>query len=207
MFTLQHQDVHENFIFSHETMPFSFDVFYIGLYRPLKGAIFLKCESQKFRRPLVFVDAHFHAHEGTKFVLQREKDLQQILHFIDVCYQTCNWCLLSDLNFRSSESSPDEFQQYFQKYGIIEHPSNDGNTHKIDENHRTKFDAKRKPSRTDRICHNATIDLQIDEYGVLNNSAAPDTAAGAWIDHKPVYEIFRIKHRNITTSTRFLISY
>jgi endonuclease/exonuclease/phosphatase family metal-dependent hydrolase len=207
IFALQRKDVDENFTFSHEIMPFHSKFLNLKLYRPWKGAIFLKCTSQRFCRPFVFIGAHFHAHEGVKYVQQRKNDLQQIIDFIKQKYRTYNWCLFGDLNFRTTGSSEDEFQQYFREYNIKEHPSTGENTFKIDKLHRTGFDQKRRPSRTDRICHNDTQDITIEEYGVVTNSAAPETAAGAGSDHKPVYEMFCISHRSSTTATPFLVSY
>ena len=147
MFMLQNKDVHENFTFSHKLMPFSFNFRNLTSNRPWKGAIFLKCESQKLRTPFVFVGAHFHAHEGPKNVKLRENDFEQIQTLLEKNYPKCDWCLFGDLNFRSSESIKDEFQPYFERYNIREYHSfegaNDGNTYKIDINHRNEFDNKK----------------------------------------------------------------
>jgi len=211
MFMLQHKDFDEIFKFSHETMQFSFNFLDRKSIRPWKGAIFLKCESQKLRTPFVFVGAHFHAHEGPKNVKLRQNDFDQIQSLLKAKYPKCDWCLFGDLNFRSSESIIDEFQLYFNKYNIIEYPyfqgAHDSNTYKIDINHRNQFDKHRTPSRTDRICHNNTENVRIIEYGIVRRSGDPNTPAGAGSDHYPVFEVFRILHGTRSLSSPFLISY
>jgi hypothetical protein len=212
MFILQHKNVHENFRFSHKLMPFSFDFRNVLSNRPWKGAVFLKCESRKFRTPFVFVGAHFHAHEGPKYVTLRENDFEQIQSFLQNNYSRCDWCLFGDLNFRSSETTTDEFQPYFTKYNITEssqfdEPNYGNNTYKVDVNHRNEFDKHRTASRTDRICHNKTDNVQILQYGIVKRSADPSTPAGAGSDHYPVFELFRILHRTRSLSSPFLISY
>lgn len=209
IFVLKNRDVSEHFTFSHKSMRFSLDSFDYQLYRPWKGAIFLKCDSQNFRHPMLLIGTHFHAHDGQKYVLQREKDLKQILGFIKVHYPKCDWCLFGDLNFRSSENSNDEFQPYFNKYNIKEYLYFEGargsNTYKIDMNHRNEFDKHRRPSRTDRICHNATSDIKIDQYAVVKRSGDADTPAGAGSDHYPVFEVFRIPHHATSPSAPFMV--
>jgi exonuclease III len=211
MFMLQHKNANENFTFSHNRMPFSFNFRDPTSIRPWKGAIFLKCESQKLRTPFVFVGAHFHAHEGPKNVKLRESDFEQIQTFLQKNYRKCDWCLFGDLNFRSSESLEDEFEPYFKKYNISEYPRfqgvHDANTYKIDVNHRNTFDKHRTPSRTDRICHNKTDNLQILQYGIVKRSGDPNTPAGAGSDHYPVFEVFRILNHTTSLSSPFLISY
>jgi hypothetical protein len=201
-FVLQRVSVDGKFTFLSETMPFSFDIQNPRLYRPLKGAIFVKCMSPQFCRPFVFIGAHFHANEGPKYVKQRERDLQQIVDRVRERYADCDWCLFGDLNLRRSGDLKDEFENYFKTRGIIEHPSADEDTFKVDPNRRTGFDGKRTRSRTDRVCHGSDRDIQVQEYGVVRKSAA-GPAAGAGSDHKPVYEIFRIAHRG----SPFLVSH
>jgi len=209
MFMLQNKNVRENFKFSKYLMPFSFK--FNMSTRPWKGAIFLKCESQKLRTPFVFVGTHFHAHEGPKNVKLRQNDFKEIQLLLKEKYPKCDWCLFGDLNFRSSESIRDEFQPYFKKYNIIEYPyfhgAHETNTYKIDINHRNEFDKHRTPSRTDRICHNKTDNVRIIEYGIVSRSGDPNTPAGAGSDHYPVFEVFRILHGTRSLSSPFLISY
>jgi len=211
MFMLQLKDVHENFTFSHHQMPFSFNFRDPTSIRPWKGAIFLKCESRKLRTPFIFVGAHFHAHEGPNNVKLRQNDFEQIQSLLKKKYPECDWCLFGDLNFRSSVSLRDEFQPYFKKYNIREHHpfegAGDANTYKIDINHRNAFDKHRTPSRTDRICHNKTDNVQILQYGIVKRSADPSTPAGAGSDHYPVFEVFRILNHTTSLSSPFLISY
>lgn len=197
MFMLQRRDVHEKFTFTHEVMPFSFSNGNLWSFRPWKGAVFLKCESRKFRRPFVFIGAHFHAHEGEKNVRLRQKDFEQIETHLRKYYADCDWSLFGDLNFRRAQNAPDEFQQYLQNHKVIEHNFSETtpNTYKVKVHHRKEFDDTRIPSRTDRILHNNTENIEIDEYGTVKTHDAPDTIAGAGSDHYPVFETFRIMHK------------
>lgn len=201
MFVLQHKKVCETFTFSHERMPFSFSIQNPLSYRPWKGAVFLKCNSQKFCRPFVFVGAHFHAHEGEKNVRLRQKDFEQIETHLRKYYADCDWSLFGDLNFRRAQNAPDEFQQYLQNHKVIEHNFSETtpNTYKVKVHHRKEFDDTRIPSRTDRILHNNTENIEIDEYGTVKTHDAPDTIAGAGSDHYPVFETFRIMHKPAAT--------
>lgn len=199
MFVLQHKKVCETFTFSHESMPFSFSIQNPLSYRPWKGAVFLKCNSQKFCRPFVFVGAHFHAHEGEKNVKLRQADFNQVQTFLCEYYTQCDWSLFGDLNFRSSANTPDEFQRYLDNKQAIEHDFGGSHTYKVDVRHRNQFDAARMRSRTDRVCHNNTADVEIDDYGIVKTPVARDTVAGAGSDHYPVFETFRIMHKPAAT--------
>jgi hypothetical protein len=195
LFMLQKRGITDVFELQHETMRFSM------IDRPWKGAIFMKCESKVFRRPFVFVGAHFHAHEGKCYEGRRKQDFSEIYTKLFHHYYDCDWALFGDLNFRNDSGGSDEFDPYFNVYKIREHEWNSGNTFKVDLKDAEKFDQKRIPSHTDRIVHNMRRDeedyeVRIDEYG----TADPQNTQAPHSDHKAVYECFEIMHGFQTAS-------
>ena len=205
LYVLQKKSVQTVFTLKHQTMCFSM------IKKPWKGAIFMKCESQDFIRPFVFVGVHFHAFEGVCHQIQRKQDFGNIFTKLFTDYWDCNWALCGDFNFRktSAKALEDEFTPYSRQYKIKEHAWSYGNTYKVDSKNEQDFDTKRIASRTDRIIHNKNKDKQnrevcIEEYGIATpyqNSPANHS------DHKAVYECFKIMHNKLQQNNWYIFEH
>ena len=203
----------ELFIFKSDTMKTSLDCegecVSFDLIRPWKGAIFVRCNSEVFEHPFVFVGAHFLAHEGAIHIQQRQQNFKKIWDILETKYAKCDWSLFGDLNFRRDEFGVDEFPKKYPQYDVREGVSSQtycvlseahdmynekDNTFKVEPTNHDLFQPLRTPSRTDRILHNKNRAITISEYNIVKDRQT-HKSAGLGSDHNAVYEIFNIPHR------------